>query len=130
MLQNEVSKTRFKGVSGEFRLIDGKLVSNGFKIVNVIGNRRSTITPKRRMLQKTLGEHLKVGVLTRRKFKYFIDVSIDNNVTTAKGFSVDVFNACIHSLPYELPYELIPYDGDMTYDDLIQKVYSQVCTPQ
>ena len=73
MLLNEVSKTRFKGVSGEFRLIDGKLVSNGFKIVNVIGNRGSTITPKRRMLQKALGEHLKVGVLTRRKFTYFIN---------------------------------------------------------
>ncbi|GKA12165.1 ionotropic glutamate receptor, metazoa, periplasmic binding protein-like protein I [Tanacetum coccineum] len=124
MLLNEVSKTRFKGVSGEFRLIDGKLVSNGFKVVNVLGNGGSTITPKRRMLQKTLGESLKVGVLARRKFKNFIDVDIDNNVTTATGFSVDVFNACIHSLPYGVPYELIPY-GDETYDDLIQKVYGQ-----
>ncbi|PWA70216.1 ionotropic glutamate receptor, metazoa, Periplasmic binding protein-like I [Artemisia annua] len=120
MLLNEVSKTRFKGVSGEFRLIDGKLVSNGFKVVNVIGNRGSTITPKRRTLQKTLGENLKVGVLARRKFENFIDVSIDNNVTTARGFSVDMFNACINSLPYEL----IPYD-DETFDDLIQKVYGK-----
>ncbi|PWA49478.1 ionotropic glutamate receptor, metazoa, Periplasmic binding protein-like I [Artemisia annua] len=121
MLLNEISKTRFKGVSGEFRLIDGKLVSNGFKIVNVIGNRGSTITPKRRKLQETLGENLKVGVLTRRKFENFIDVSIDNNITTARGFSVDVFNACINSLPYEL----IPYDDELTYDDLVQKVYGQ-----
>nr|GEV39843.1 glutamate receptor 1.2-like [Tanacetum cinerariifolium] len=124
MLLNEVSKTRFKGVSGEFRLIDGNLVSNGFKVVNVLGNGGSTNTPKRRTLQKTLGENLKVGVLARRKFKNFIDVDIDNNVTTAMGFSVDVFNACIHSLPYGVPYELIPY-GDETYDDLIQKVYGQ-----
>ncbi|KAI3682565.1 hypothetical protein L1987_82628 [Smallanthus sonchifolius] len=127
MLQYELSKTRFKGVSGEFRLNDGKLVSNGFKIVNVIGTgerRASSITPKRKMLKTTDGKNLKVGVLTRRKFKYFIDADYDiqKNVTTATGFSVDVFNACISALPYEVPYELIPFANE-TYD-LIKKVYS------
>ncbi|KAJ0956848.1 putative ionotropic glutamate receptor, metazoa [Helianthus annuus] len=67
---------------------------------------------------------LKVGVVTRRKFKYFIDAAHDNqkNVTTATGFSVDVFHTCIHALPYEVQYELIPF-ATGSYDDLIKKVY-------
>ncbi|KAK1428542.1 hypothetical protein QVD17_17378 [Tagetes erecta] len=129
MLQYEVSNTRFKGVSGEFQLNDGKLVSNGFKIVNMIGNGEtssSVISTKRRMLQAIGGKKLKVGVLTRRKFKYFIDAEYDiqKNVTTTSGFSVDVFNASLNALPYEVLYDLIPFANE-TYDDLIQKVYAE-----
>nr|XP_043611449.1 glutamate receptor 1.3-like [Erigeron canadensis] len=129
MLLHEISKFRFQGVSGEFRFFDRKLVSNGFKIINVIGNgerRGSTISPKRRILQTTSDKKLKVGVLTRRKFKYFIDTDYDNltNITTATGFSVDVFNTCLHSLPFDVSYELVPY-ANGTYDDLIKKVYDQ-----
>nr|GEX78066.1 ionotropic glutamate receptor, metazoa, periplasmic binding protein-like I [Tanacetum cinerariifolium] len=124
MLLNEVSKARIKGVSGDFHFINGKLVSNGFKIVNVIGNGGSTLTPNRRTLQTTSDRVLRVGVLTRRKFMYFIDAQLMNNVTTATGFSVDVFNTCIHALPYEVPYELIPF-ANGTYDDLIKKIYVQ-----
>ncbi|KAI3667873.1 hypothetical protein L6452_42943 [Arctium lappa] len=130
MLLNEVSKTRFKGVSGEFQLIDGRLVSNGFKVVNVVGSwmfpEGSTTTPKRRVLQVTNVKKLRVGVLTRRKFKYFIDADhdIQKNVTTAAGFSVDVFNTCMRALPHEVHYELIPFSIG-TYDDLIKKVYAQ-----
>ncbi|XP_076902396.1 glutamate receptor 1.3-like [Bidens hawaiensis] len=126
MLQYELSKTRFTGVSGEFQLNDGKLVSNGFKIANVIHNgerRGSRVTPKRRMLQTSDPKKLRIGVLTRRKFTYFIDADhdIQKNVTTATGFSVDVFNACIGALPYEVQYELIPFANE-TYDELIKKV--------
>ncbi|KAK1428541.1 hypothetical protein QVD17_17377 [Tagetes erecta] len=126
MLQYELSKTRFKGVSGEFQLNDGKLVSNGFKITNVIGNGErigSKIAPKRRMLQTTNGIKLKVGVLIQRNFTYFIDAYHDNetNITTATGFSVDVFDACISGLPYKVEYELVPF-ANKTYDDLIKHV--------
>ncbi|XP_071687637.1 uncharacterized protein [Rutidosis leptorrhynchoides] len=129
IILNELSRTKFKGLSGEFRLINGKLASNGFKIVNVKANVEtgdSKITPKRRILQTVTNKTLKVGVLSRRVFNYFIDTHFNNqtNVTTATGFSVDVFNACINGLPYEVPYELIPY-ADGTYDDLIKKVYDQ-----
>ncbi|PWA69599.1 ionotropic glutamate receptor, metazoa, Periplasmic binding protein-like I [Artemisia annua] len=63
-------------------------------------------------------------VLTRRKFTYFIDAHFTNNITTATGFSIDVFNTSIHALPFEVPYELIPF-ANGTYDDLIKKVYVQ-----
>ncbi|KAK1428543.1 hypothetical protein QVD17_17379 [Tagetes erecta] len=126
MLQLYLSKIRFKGVSGEFQLNDRKLVSNGFKIVNVIRNGeriRSTSSIKRRMLQTTNVIKLKVGVLIRRKFTGFIDAYHDNhtNVTNAKGFSKDVFDACISGLPYKVEYELIPF-VNKTYDDLIKNI--------
>ncbi|KAI3514753.1 hypothetical protein L1887_13435 [Cichorium endivia] len=69
---------------------------------------------------------LKIGVLKIRNFKYFIDVDHDvkKNVTTAVGFSVDVFDTCIRALPYEVPYIFISFEN-ATYDDLVQKVYAE-----
>ncbi|PWA68912.1 ionotropic glutamate receptor, metazoa, Periplasmic binding protein-like I [Artemisia annua] len=127
MILKEVSKTILKGVSGEFRLTDGMLVSNGFKIVKVIGTRESTIIPRRRMLQMTGDKVLKVGVLTQKRFSYFVDAYYDKekNITIATGYSVDVFNTCIHALPYELPYQLIPFSNNETYDDLVNKVFAK-----
>ncbi|KAL5798259.1 hypothetical protein ACOSQ2_003079 [Xanthoceras sorbifolium] len=37
MFYKEILKTRFKGLSGDFEIINEKLVSRGFEIVNVIG---------------------------------------------------------------------------------------------
>uniref|UniRef100_UPI001CB90E7C glutamate receptor 1.4-like n=1 Tax=Erigeron canadensis TaxID=72917 RepID=UPI001CB90E7C len=130
MLLHKISKSTFQGLSGEFRFFNRKLVSNGFKIVNVIGNgngRGSTISPKRRILQSTSDKKLKVGVLARKKFSYFIDTYYDDltNITIASGFSVDVFNTCIHALPFDVSYELVPYTNG-SYNDLVKKVYDQV----
>ncbi|XP_017976222.1 PREDICTED: glutamate receptor 1.2 [Theobroma cacao] len=38
MLLQEILRSNFKGLSGEFRFINGKLISNAFEIVNVISN--------------------------------------------------------------------------------------------
>lgn len=157
-LLNEVLKIRFKGISGEFQLTEGKVISNGYEIMNAIdyGEKRvgywtssegikeahslinrghryssmhneaviwpggSTTVPKGRVLLQTVpGETLKIGVLKIRNFKYFVDVEhdVEKNVTTATGFSVDVFNNCIGALPYIF----ISFDN-ATYDDIIQKV--------
>ncbi|KAK1569083.1 hypothetical protein Q3G72_032316 [Acer saccharum] len=37
ILVEEILKQKFKGLSGEFQFVNGKLVSNAFEIVNVIG---------------------------------------------------------------------------------------------
>ncbi|KAK6159140.1 hypothetical protein DH2020_006454 [Rehmannia glutinosa] len=37
-LQRELSSTRFRGLSGDFQLVDGKLKPSAFEIFNVIGN--------------------------------------------------------------------------------------------
>lgn len=46
----ELSRTRFKGLSGEFELVDGKLKPSAFEIFNVIGSGEKTVgfwTPDR-----------------------------------------------------------------------------------
>ncbi|KAI3771386.1 hypothetical protein L6452_02549 [Arctium lappa] len=160
-LLNEVLKIRFMGISGEFQLSEGKVISNGYEIMNAIdyGEKRiaywtssegiketyplinrghrysslhteaviwpggSTTVPKGRVLWQTIpSKLLKIGVLKIRNFKYFVDVEhdVEKNITTATGFSVDVFNTCIGALPYKF----ISFDN-ATYDDIVQKVYNK-----
>ncbi|XP_021274795.1 glutamate receptor 1.2-like [Herrania umbratica] len=38
ILLQEIQRSNFKGLSGEFRFINGKLISNAFEIVNVLSN--------------------------------------------------------------------------------------------
>ncbi|XP_023751768.2 glutamate receptor 1.4 [Lactuca sativa] len=164
MLLHEVLKIRFKGISGDFKLSEGKVLSNGYEIMNAVdnGERRvgywtlsegirrahphinidrlypslgseavvwpggSTTTPKGWVLRATPSNRLKIGVLKTKNFRYFMDVEHDvkKNVTTATGFSMDVFNTCIRALPYEVPYTFISFEN-CTYDDLVQKVYNE-----
>ncbi|KAJ0640339.1 putative periplasmic binding protein-like I [Helianthus annuus] len=147
-----------------FQFSKGKVVTNGYEIVNAIdhgdkrvgywtesegikkahplitsGNRYSSMglehviwpggaatAPKGGVLATIPGKRLKIGVLKITNFKYFMDIDhdVEKNVTTATGFSFDVFNHCISALPYEVPYELIPFENG-TYDHLVQKVYNQ-----
>ncbi|PWA53687.1 Extracellular ligand-binding receptor [Artemisia annua] len=154
-LLSEVLKITLNGISGQFQLSEGKLISNGYEIIDYgetrvaywtpsegirsvplysgVGQetlsppgRSTTTAPKGRVLQTTPTTELKIGVLKIRNFKYFMDVNHDfeKNVTTATGFSKDVFDACLHGLPYEVSYVLISYEN-ATYDDLVRKVYDQ-----
>ncbi|CAK7354062.1 unnamed protein product [Dovyalis caffra] len=78
------------------------------------------------------GKKLKIGVPVKDGFSQFVSVTRDpsTNTTTVKGFSIDVFEAVVGSLPYALPYEFIPFanpDGGPAgnYDSLIYQVYLQ-----
>ncbi|KAL4572292.1 hypothetical protein LXL04_019064 [Taraxacum kok-saghyz] len=164
LLLQELLKVKFKGISGEFELSEGKVRSNGYEIMNAIdygekrvgswtqsqgiriahslinnihfdptlGNKTViwtggwTTASKGRVLRTTTNKILKIGVLKIRNFKYFIEVGHDakKNVTTAVGFSVDVFDTCIGALPYEVPYIFVSFEN-ATYDDLVQKVYAE-----
>ncbi|KAK1434738.1 hypothetical protein QVD17_00488 [Tagetes erecta] len=164
LLLNEVLKSEFKGVSGQFKFTERSLISYGYEIVNAVdyGERNvgywtstkgvtrthlpinnvtlrhgigmedviwpggTTTIPSGWSVQTGHGKKLKIGVLTGLTFKYFVDAVYDdqNNVTNATGFCVDVFNACLHALPYEVPYEFVPYVNG-SYDKLIEKVYNK-----
>ncbi|KAI3726357.1 hypothetical protein L1987_66154 [Smallanthus sonchifolius] len=95
-------------------------------IEEVIWPGGSTRTPNGWISRMSVGKTLRIGVRTGLSFKYFVDAYYDaqKNRTSATGFSVDVFNTCIHALPYEVPYEFIPF-ATGSYDDLIKKVYNQ-----
>lgn len=96
-------------------------------IEEVIWPGGSTMTPKGWISRMSVGKTLRIGVRMGLSFKYFVDAYYDaqKNGTTATGFSVDVFNTCIHGLPYEVLYEFIPFASG-SYDYLINKVYNQV----
>jgi ionotropic glutamate receptor len=85
----------------------------------------------------SIGKKLRIGVPVKSGDNYteFLKVTYDNsaNKTDTTGFCIDVFKAVVDVLPYDLPYELIPYanhEGQMagTYDDLINQLYYGVGT--
>ncbi|KAD4888245.1 hypothetical protein E3N88_20318 [Mikania micrantha] len=102
------------------------IVPHSNEIEDVVWPGGSTMAPKGWISQTKVGKTLKIGVRTGLTFKNFVDTYYDarKNRTTADGFSVDVFNACIHALPYEVSYEFIPF-ATGSYDYLINKVYNQ-----
>ncbi|KAI7984632.1 Glutamate receptor 1.3 [Camellia lanceoleosa] len=161
MLLKEILQSRIVGLSGEFQLLNGRLISKAFEVVNVIdrGERRvgfwtptdgikkqmypsnsvleaivwpggSTTTPKGWLVRMS-GKRLRIGVpLTRFKELINVNRNPQTNATTVTGFCVDVFNAAIEALQYELPHEFFPFEdanGQMagTYNDLVDQVYLQ-----
>ncbi|XP_051150538.1 glutamate receptor 2.7-like [Andrographis paniculata] len=103
-LLNELSKTKFRGLSGEFQLIGGKLKMSGFEIFNVVGSGDRTIgfwTPEKGIIREWsstseekplksalwLGDsnkqpngwdipnHVRVGIPWKEGFKEFVDAS-------------------------------------------------------
>ena len=65
----------------------------------------------------------KLGVPTTATFLDMVHVNYnhtDGAPPHIAGYSISVFKAVAHNLPYFLPYELVPYNG--TYDSLMQKV--------
>ncbi|KAG6739164.1 hypothetical protein POTOM_056750 [Populus tomentosa] len=170
-LLRALSNTSFKGLSGDYLFVDGKLQASAFRIVNVNGNGGRKIgfwTPTKGLVQtlnstttKSMnsssvssisnviwpgdniaapkgweipsnGKKLKIGVPVKDGFSQFVSVTRDpgSNTTTVKGYSIDVFEAVVGSLPYALPYEYIPFanpDGGTAgnYDSLVYQVYLQ-----
>ncbi|KAB2082648.1 hypothetical protein ES319_A05G211900v1 [Gossypium barbadense] len=58
-------------------------------------------------------------------FNQFVKVSYDQGINGSyvTGFSVEVFEAVVKRLPYQLPYVLVPFYG--SYDDMVEQVYSK-----
>ncbi|KAL4572287.1 hypothetical protein LXL04_019058 [Taraxacum kok-saghyz] len=115
--------TQSEGIRSVHPLINN---STSLGLGNVIWPGGSTTAPKGWVLRATAGERLKIGVLKIKNFKYFMDVDhdVEKNVTTATGFSIDVFNTCIRALPYEVAYTFISFEN-ASYDDLVRKVYNE-----
>eukprot|EP01018_Ginkgo_biloba_P026530 Gb_20613 [translate_table: standard] len=73
------------------------------------------------------GKKLRIGVPWEHGFQQFISVTQDaHNRTNVSGFCIDVFEAVLKRLDYDLPHEYIPYGtGNVTsgyYDDLVYQV--------
>ncbi|CAK9182953.1 unnamed protein product [Ilex paraguariensis] len=104
--------------------IDGEALSNdSMKILGQVywpGGPWST--PKGWTLPKTTNP-LRIGVPEGDPTKRFAQVYYDNTTNSYYfgGFSIAVFKATLKHLPYDLPYEFIPFDG--SYDALVEKIH-------
>ncbi|KAK2979242.1 hypothetical protein RJ640_021148 [Escallonia rubra] len=149
-LRQELSATRFNGLSGDFHIVNGQLESSVFRIVNLIGNEEqvigfwtmqreiskikyirwpgeSTSVPKGWVIP-TNEKKLRIGVPVKDGSSDFVNVKRDpsTNTTTVTGFSIDVFEAVMATLPYDVPYMYVPFTNfgghSSSYDDLIYQV--------
>ncbi|PWA57972.1 ionotropic glutamate receptor, metazoa [Artemisia annua] len=89
----------------------------------------SMIPPRRRILQKS--KKLRIGVPMLAGFNEFLSVVHDpqTNVVTPTGFCIDVFKSALDALPYDVPYEFVPFEAanerptSEDYNQLIYEVY-------
>ncbi|GKE17118.1 glutamate receptor 1.2-like protein, partial [Tanacetum coccineum] len=118
--------TLSKGIRKTHLSLNDVVPDSGIGVEDVIWSGGSTTNPKGWILPTSNGKKLRIGVRTGLRFKFFVNAVYDNqtNVTTATGFAVDVFKTCIQALPYEVPYEFIPF-ANGSYDKLIEKVYNK-----
>ncbi|KAI5344572.1 hypothetical protein L3X38_012449 [Prunus dulcis] len=72
---------------------------------------------------------LRVGVPVRIGFNELVHMKHDNqtNRTYFTGFCIDVFEAAIRALPYEVDYTFIPFRIGIneSYDDIVYQVFLQ-----
>ncbi|CAA7017576.1 unnamed protein product [Microthlaspi erraticum] len=150
-LLKALSDVRFKGLAGEFKLINRELESSTFEIINYIGNKEriiglvdsksekttafrqvtwpgnSTVVPKGWEIS-TNGKKLIVGVPVKRGFFDFVSVntkkSITNGETTPTGYSIDVFEAALKKLPYSVIPKYVHFKSPKNYDDLVNQVHN------
>ncbi|GLJ29256.1 hypothetical protein SUGI_0577040 [Cryptomeria japonica] len=156
-LLQEIFLTNFAGLSGPVKFTDGEMYGCSYEIVNVVGKSYQVIgyspcnsskfskTPSfgNNGLRSVIwpGGSSKVPhgwvIPTRLKiavpvtlWEQFINVSFntDSNETTFSGLIIDVFDAVVKSLDYQLLYDFIPYPEDnnhnyYSYDDLVGQVY-------
>ncbi|KAL0740874.1 hypothetical protein Bca4012_082387 [Brassica carinata] len=145
-LLEALSDVQFKGLAGDFKLIDRHLEPSTFEVINVVGNESSivgswtpgkgfvnsnkiiwpgnpTIVPKGwdiPLNRKTI----KVGVPVKKGFFNFVQVERDpiSNKTNATGYAIDIFESALKKLNYLVIPEYCCYESDNNYNDLVNLV--------
>ncbi|KAJ4846634.1 hypothetical protein Tsubulata_014647 [Turnera subulata] len=90
----------------------------------------SAALSKRRLLQ-VMNKRLKIGV-PLALFTELVNIARDphTNATIVTGFCIDVFNATVKALDYDLQYDFIPFVNEKgqsagSHSDLIDQLYYQ-----
>ncbi|VAI32603.1 unnamed protein product [Triticum turgidum subsp. durum] len=147
-LRDALLKVNFLGISGKFHIENMQLVSSNYTIVNIVGQERREVgfwtpgsgisgSPKMKSDLNTIiwpgnnetaprgwifptNKTLKIGMPVKPGFEEF--VRFENGKAT--GFCVDVFEAVVKELSYEVPRRYLQFgDGEGssngTYDELV-----------
>ncbi|KAG0503608.1 hypothetical protein HPP92_003680 [Vanilla planifolia] len=108
--------TNFTGLSASpsktLRASDPRNLISNQVLTNITWPGGSTTIP-RGWVPSTRERPLRIGVPRRVSYIQFVNISIDN--TTFQGYCIDVFKEALKLLPYEVPYQFVPFgDGKAT----------------
>lgn len=114
-----------EGLGFSESIAKGSIYNESMKILGQILWPGGPWTAPRGWAVATKAKPLRVGVPMGNSHAEFVNVRIhpsaEPNIT---GFSIDVFKAIVDRLPYNLPYEFIPFRG--TYDSLVNQLQLEV----
>ncbi|KAK9060716.1 hypothetical protein SSX86_021422 [Deinandra increscens subsp. villosa] len=144
-LISEMNKTKVKGLSGNFSLVDRELQSDSpYQIVNIVGGKGKSISnqndiiwpggsrsiPRGWEIPATKDSKLQIGYPEIGGFPEFIEKTPD--MKEPQGFCIDVFKAIMEELhlPHSPSFDYIPYpinDSKMSgsYKDLVDQIYQK-----
>ncbi|XP_062092124.1 glutamate receptor 2.7-like isoform X2 [Humulus lupulus] len=115
--------------SGLVKSLETNTSRNDTVLESVVWPGKSTIVPKGWEVA-TNRKKLRIGVPKKEYFKEFVAVKHDSatNNSIVTGYCIDVFEAAIKALPYNVDYDFIPFENPNgssagTYEDLVDQVY-------
>ncbi|XP_020224233.1 glutamate receptor 2.8 [Cajanus cajan] len=144
VLLDKILLSNFTGLSGKIQFTDHKLPpAHTYQIIYVIGRSykeigfwsdghgfsksldqnafyNSSVKELGKVVNPTCVIRLRIAVPSTPNYKQYVNVIEDENVTSFKGFSIELFNETVKRLPY-LEYDYFAFNG--TYDDLVKQVY-------
>ena len=96
------------------------------KYLNSDASYSSSVKELGKVVNPTCDIRLRIGVPSMSIFKQYANVIQDHseNVTSFKGFAIDLFYETVKKLPYHLEYDYFAFNG--TYDELVKQVYLKV----
>lgn len=77
------------------------------------------------------GQSLLIGVPQKTGFPEFVSIQTLANITSFRGFCIDVFETAVTYLPYPLNYTYVAFGNGTTspnYDQLVKKVADMVAS--
>ncbi|KAM7477593.1 hypothetical protein LguiA_025806 [Lonicera macranthoides] len=98
-------------------------------VADIIWPGESTSVPKGWVIA-TNGKKLKIGIPVKEGYNDFVNIIRDRSTNSIRvtGFCVDVFEAVMAALPYDVPFEYIPFakpdeSAAGSYDELVYEVF-------
>ncbi|KAL5773095.1 hypothetical protein ACOSP7_012712 [Xanthoceras sorbifolium] len=149
-LLNKILNIKFKGLSGEFHVVNGQLKTSALEIFKLTEKGKRVVeyfwTPGKRSISRRLYSRtmlknnvvttqLRIGIPVKTGFRQFVDMETirHTNKTTYSGFSIEVFLAAYEKLESKnsISFEFIPFKNESSggmngnYDDLLSQIKEQ-----